>query len=158
MRKLIFLVFILLLSCFSMGQAQNAIAVQKTDGSVQSFDLQSNGSLYFVTDSLMIRDNNGVESSFLISEVQKIYFASSSSIAEVSNATEDNIFLYPNPAKNYVKIANLSSKSRVQIFSLDGRKLYNNEAFLGSSIDISSLREGIYIMRVNGKTLKFSKL
>lgn len=156
MKKPIFLTLIMILFCIVGAKAQNGIVVQKTDNTATSFDLQTNGGIYFSSNTMTVIDNQGISTSYAISDIEKIYFESLSSISEINN--NENVFLYPNPAKDYIKIANLNGKTKVKIFSLDGKMLYNNDYFLQSSIDISSLKEGLYVIKVDNKTLKFSKL
>lgn len=156
MKKSVLLTFILILCCMIEVEAQNGVVIQKTDNTVTSFDLQTNGGIYFSSNTMTVIDNQGISTSYAISDIEKIYFESLNSISEINN--NENVFLYPNPAKDYIKIANLNGKTKVKIFSLDGKMLYSNDYLLQSSIDISSLKEGLYVIKVDNKTLKFSKL
>ncbi len=65
--------------------------------------------------------------------------------------------IYPNPAENYLHIDmdNLSP-CVIQILDLSGRVVINN-VLNGNVIDISSLKSGFYLLKINQLTYKFAK-
>jgi len=162
MRKMNLILFLCLI--ISLGiKAQNVLVVQLTDQTEQNFDLGENGTVYFLeatTDSqgyINIVDNQNNSTTIFYEDIQKMYFASVMSIEEVEN--ENQLLVYPNPAKDYIKIANASSeKSNIVIYSLDGKMLLQEEKFNNEQIDISLLEKGIYVLKVNNRTFKFSKI
>lgn len=84
----------------------------------------------------------------------------------ISENTTPEFSVYPNPAQNNLTLfSNSSSSSTVQIFSLDGKIVMNKNFMIsnsGTTIDISSLEAGTYILKVNyaegtSNTTKFIK-
>lgn len=159
-------VILMLLLCFFVGigvEAQNVLVVQKTDLTEQTFDLGDNGAIYV---SEATSDSRGLinivdeqESSTIIffEDIQKIYFRSVSSIAEMQ--AEKTAFVYPNPAKDYIKTAGGdNSWQNVSIYSLDGKLLLEGKYADDEKIDITSLEKGVYVLKCSNKTFKFSKL
>jgi hypothetical protein len=75
----------------------------------------------------------------------------------VENSIQDNVLVYPNPAKNYIKIELLddSSCQSIDIYSIDGRLVETfSETSHQTTIDIGNLKAGMYIVKVkisNGK-------
>lgn len=69
------------------------------------------------------------------------------------------IFIYPNPTSDKL---NMSSETEqlvlVGIFTLNGQKLMQQQMSTSESIDVSSLAKGIYIIKINETSYKFSKL
>lgn len=69
------------------------------------------------------------------------------------------IFIYPNPTCDKL---NMSSETEqlvlVGIFTLNGQKLMQQQMSTSESIDVSSLAKGIYIIKINETSYKFSKL
>lgn len=69
------------------------------------------------------------------------------------------IFIYPNPTSDKL---NMSSETEqlvlVGIFTLNGQKLMQQQMSTSESIDVSSLAKGIYIVKINETSYKFSKL
>jgi hypothetical protein len=69
-----------------------------------------------------------------------------SSITEVKSL--GNAVVYPNPAKDVLYIRNVSEKVVVRIFSVEGKiMMQSNEG--ATSINISSLQQGIYLIRIS---------
>lgn len=67
--------------------------------------------------------------------------------------------LFPNPATSFVTLSGAAGKN-VQFFDLTGKMVLNHEKISASqSFDISSLAEGLYIVRVSdGKKIVVKKL
>ncbi len=82
-------------------------------------------------------------------------------------ALDNHIFstfqLYPNPSANTINLQNATTLNSVQIFTLQGRKVFENQLnSTNSVIDISNLSSGTYLLKVVSesatKTLKVVKL
>lgn len=72
--------------------------------------------------------------------------------------TLDNISVYPNPAKDLVNIVNAEGAS-IEVYNMGGSKVMNIENLTQNHIDISTLDNGLYIIRiVNGNEMKNVKL
>lgn len=71
----------------------------------------------------------------------------------------DGIALFPNPASTTVTLSGVAGH-RLQIFDLTGKMVMNQEKISDNqSVDISSLSEGLYIVRISdGKNLVTRKL
>lgn len=162
MRKLILILF--LCAFVSIGiKAQNVLVVQKTDLTEQTYDLGDNGAVYFneaTSDSqsfINIVDNEGNSTIVYFEDMQKIYFRQVASISDVQ--AENTMFVYPNPAKDYIKTAgNANQKQDLSIYSLDGKLLLQGKYANDEKIDITFLEKGVYVLKCSDKTFKFSKL
>ena len=76
-----------------------------------------------------------------------------------SIATEISIF--PNPATNYFKISSSAPIAKVEIYNLIGKKIKIIKNNNSNSFDISSFRNGIYLVRIfdsNQKVLKVVRI
>ncbi|GIV41996.1 MAG: hypothetical protein KatS3mg034_1306 [Vicingaceae bacterium] len=65
--------------------------------------------------------------------------------------TKNQIYLFPNPAKDYLLIANLSSNSKIEIYNIEGRlikAIINNTSQNELKIDITNLPDGVYYVSV----------
>ncbi len=69
---------------------------------------------------------------------------------------EQTSFVYPNPAKDNIRIIGLENQD-VEIFSADG-KLVMKAMYDGKNLNVSSLPKGFYLIKTNGQTLKFNKI
>ncbi len=69
--------------------------------------------------------------------------------------------LFPNPCTNYVRLLgdlDVIGK-KIECFSMDGRLVFQSTVSSVSEVfDVSRLSRGTYIMRVSGRTMRFTKL
>ena len=75
---------------------------------------------------------------------------------------ENAIRVYPNPTKGQLNIAinNYSGKLSIQVFDLNGRKVYNqevNDFNAESAINLNNLQTGMYLLKVNGENLNYTQ-
>ena len=75
---------------------------------------------------------------------------------------EDMIKVYPNPSNGMINIAinNYSGKLNIQIFDLNGREVFSQNVSdfnIEKSLDLNSLQSGIYLLKMNGEELSFTK-
>ncbi len=64
-----------------------------------------------------------------------------------------NARFYPNPAHGLLYM-NLSEKACIQFFDISGKSIANFESVLpGTALDISAIPEGMYIIRIEGRSL-----
>ena len=80
-----------------------------------------------------------------------------------NNTGNDGINIYPNPSNGVVKFSSnqsieLSNLIKVQIFDLNGRKIFTSEINPNSdSIDVSSYSKGMYIISIDDGLNRISK-
>ena len=69
-------------------------------------------------------------------------------------------FVYPNPADGYITIESKELINTIQLFDLSGSLInnFNNVSSNKETIDISNLKSGVYLLRVNGTaTVKITR-
>ena len=73
--------------------------------------------------------------------------------------TINNIYIYPNPSKEYIQITGLNGDEEIQIFNIQGVKVINYRILNNAKINIQDLSKGMYFIKFkNGKTKKFIKI
>ena len=89
-------------------------------------------------------------------DIVKIYFKSEVAITELNKETA--LFVYPNPAKDNIKIIGIDNQE-IEIISIDGKSMFKGN-YDGASLDVSNFPQGTYIINIqnNVQTLKFSKI
>ena len=66
------------------------------------------------------------------------------------------IHVYPNPATSHVSVnSNCGEQQTMNIFSIDGRMIFEMPISGEISIDVSNWQSGIYIIRIGSRTEKF---
>lgn len=63
---------------------------------------------------------------------------------------QDNVTIYPNPASSIITIAAKETIEKIEIYNLFGQKI--KEVNNVNSVDISNLKSGMYLMKLNGKS------
>lgn len=84
--------------------------------------------------------------------VQKILF--STPITEIKEIGVNNVYVYPNPVSHTLYIEGVSDETPLYIFNLAGQCISQE---YGSEIDVTSLQQGTYILRINQQHVKFIK-
>jgi hypothetical protein len=106
---------------------------------------------FFSFGKIHIFDNNNTELSNFntgISPGTIVFDVRSSAGIE---AIENTISVYPNPAVDFL---NVSIDGVKRVYDLTGKLLIESSA---TSLDISSLNQGIYVLNVNGANQQFIK-
>ena len=83
-------------------------------------------------------------------------------VLSANNFSFDNLEYYPNPVKNSFEIKNSSDIETVEIFSLNGQKIYENTInAIYTKIDTSNFAKGVYVLKIKAlneeKTIKLVK-
>jgi hypothetical protein len=86
-------------------------------------------------------------------EIRQKKSSSSVVIAEA----EKELTLYPNPAKDLVKIGNLNGSATVSVYSVTGT-LVNSQIIDDAQFDISELPKGIYIVRITSSNFTTNRI
>ena len=112
----------------------------------------------FSGDNLLI-NQNGTITPITRSLIRKLTLED---VATSSIETYDenaHIFIYPNPTSDKLNMASETEQQvMVRIFSLNGQVLMQQQMSTSESINVSSLAKGIYIIKINETSYKFSKL
>ena len=156
------IVKVLTLLCFMAGfmlqaNAQNVtLIVTNTNGSEQTYQLTEESQLHFENgERLVIENANGSNVTLQLSDIRKI--VCSEMVGTEENAAS-KLQILPNPSHNQVILKNLSGNCQGHIYTLDGRMVKAFEASEGMMLDISDLSEGMYLLNIDGQTLKLMKL
>lgn len=120
--------------------------------SIDTSVFTSNGSLF--AGEILFIENNFTRNDSLICE--GIYYPNGFEMQEENEFSE---FIFPNPANSSITIDNLKSGSKIILSDLSGRILLSQKAADKKIIlDISSLPQSIYLIRINEKVFKEVKI
>jgi hypothetical protein len=73
----------------------------------------------------------------------------------VKNENKLDLFLYPNPSSDYIKISNYNGVASV--FNIIGEELWSGVVNNNTQIDIQPLTQGVYYLKTSSNTLAFYK-
>ena len=144
------------------SSAQTELLVTYHDQTNEIFVIGEHGKLYFSETELIVENGELSPITIPISTIRKINVTAIEddiSITEHTIAEEANIILYPNPAKDYIRIESPNlEKFPVSIYSITGQVMLEGYYMSGDKIDVSNFSSGLYIVKIDKEVLKFSKL
>ena len=157
MKKFLMLLLFLLAGFLLRGTAQNVtLVVTTTDGTEQSFQLTNEGQLFFEDgERLVIEDGTGTTATFQLADIRKLVCTE---ITGMEESSTKSLRLLPNPTRDHFLLSNLQSSCEARIYALDGRLVKSFTATEGMTVDISELSKGMYLLHIDGQTLKMMKL
>ena len=156
MKKLALTFLFVLFMCGLRAQSYELV-IRLNDQSETTWTDESLRNIYFIDedDMLVVVENESLAThQYDFAKINKIYFKSGVGVTELNK--DEASFVFPNPANNNIRIFGIENQE-IEIFSTDG-KLILKERYEGKSIDISSLPQGLYLIKTNGQTLKFNKI
>ncbi len=154
-QKITFLLFFLV-STYSF--AQTGVIVTYYDGTTQGFNVTTAGKLYFASDNLHVKlDATTTPTTIPVTIIQKITF--STTLANTTFGENNNhLVLYPNPSSDVFRIkSDANEELKINIYSLQGQLVHQGNYQSDEEVNVSNLSAGLYLVQVNGLTIKFSK-
>ena len=114
---------------------------------------------YFVGESVVFKLGDGTTTSFAMTDVKKMTLAYNEPELQDIEELSANEGLYPNPVSDMLYFNfNVGEDVTMQIYSATGQLVKEASLSSDGAIDVSDLNEGLYIVKIDGKTYKFSKL
>ncbi len=78
------------------------------------------------------------------------FSSTSCSVLDVDAFDVNKVAIYPNPAKNKIQLSNINAVSaEIRIFNVLGKQVFHQSKIRKKSVDISSLKKGIYLVKIN---------
>lgn len=114
---------------------------------------------YFEGESVVFKLGDGTTTSFAMTDVKKMTLAYNEPGLQDIEELSANEGLYPNPVSDMLYFNfNVGADVTMQIYSATGQLVKEANLSSDGAIDVSDLNEGLYIVKIDGKTYKFSKL
>lgn len=139
--------------------AQSGIIVKYYTGTESTYNIDATGKLYFSGDDLLVKETSASNDVTIpISIIQKITLTTFVLGTDEVGANNAQISLFPNPSSDFIQIKSKNSeKLGVKIFSMTGQLVLKGTYASDEKIDVSKLNVGVYLVQVNGSTIKFIK-
>lgn len=154
-KKLLFL-FVLLLGAATTISGQTSLDIIEWSGESKSVELRSIHKITFSENDLIVNyENEDAESVDMLS-IRKLIFTGNPTGIITPVSEENKITITLNHGDNRMFLNNLSDgKHQVRIYSASGSLTHNEEIMSGSSINVSNLKSGVYVVTVNNQAIKF---
>jgi hypothetical protein len=155
MKKL-FLTALLAMAFAGSVFAQDEVifTIMKTDGSTTDYVMNKDARIYY-SDTQLLFFNGNETVAVDLSGIRKAYFTAPQDIVEVEN---QQLTIYPNPAKDVLRIENIADNQEVSIYSINGALLKKVIVSDDAEINISELRPGMYVICAGNMFSKFIKM
>jgi hypothetical protein len=148
-----FTTFLMLLfaSMLYANEVSNMVAVS-ADGDKTTYALADVNRINVIADansaSMTVIDEDGNEYDGYL----KILFAESATGVEEFDIT--SVYVYPNPVVNTLSIQGVDENTALEVYNLTGKSVLKDK---GTELDVTSLTQGTYILRINNQYVKFIK-
>ncbi len=139
--------------------AQTELILKYSDDTASKYSVTEAGKIYFSDTELVVEESPDITTAVSLSAIKKILFNTQQAAGAESVLQQEQMFVYPNPARDYLYVGNLGpGNMQVMIFALDGSLVLKQVLDTYDGINIGSLSSGLYVIRVNDTTSKFTKL
>lgn len=150
--KLLFTMLALFVSSIIYATDVSNLVAVSADGNettylladVQRIEVQANDVKGEMT--ILQKDGNKV------GNYQKILFAEPQTGIEELGIS--SVFIYPNPVSNTLFIQGVEDEAILEVYNLTGKSVIKDK---GTELDVTSLNQGTYILRINNQYVKFIK-
>jgi len=150
---LLTLVFTTLMS--STLSAENVtVKVIMKNGEENSYTMDANSKITYSESEMYLAAEEG-NFTFQIAEIRKVLFEQLDAIEENPATT---LSVYPNPVKDVVILNNITENQEVTVNSVTGSIVMRTVVSSENTIDVSSLKDGVYFVKTNNQIAKVIKL
>lgn len=145
------------LCAFSLKAQSPTLEIQKKDQSVVQTPLSNLRKLTFGNDAMTVHYSNGQTGDIALSDISKMVFGTVSGVKNL-RYTNTEILVYPNPVSDYLYVKTTDNQT-IQIMNISGATVISQKASdRETQIHIADLAKGIYILKLDHKVAKFTKL
>ena len=141
-------------------QSQNiTLTIKNWEGIDKRVELNSLKKITFSGTNLVLNYLAGGNEDIAFSTVYKILFSSYTALNDIPEDSK-SVFIYPNPSSHFISFKNVAdSDNQVAVYNINGTHVMNINLSPGAEgVDVSALKRGIYLIKVDGEVLKFTKL
>lgn len=142
--------------------AEHVVVYPSTDEAPFSFDLKELAHISFEGKNVVFTSLTGATRSMAMCEVSELRF-SNEAYSGVESLATDGVALsvYPNPTADILYLCLPDgiepAAASVAIYSVNGKQMWAADGLATSSLDVSRLAQGVYILTVNNHSIQFIK-
>lgn len=159
MKKICFIAAVVLLQTWA-AQAQTTVTLTRQSGASYNYTVQASGSISFDGNYVKIKESATSEpTTFDMGTIRKMTFSDGSNgIEQAIGGQQASVRLYPNPAQDYCVVRSSDEGLlKVTVFSMTGAKMIETSVENEGRLDISNLKSGVYLVKINNTTTKLCK-
>ena len=150
--KLLFSVLALSVASFLYAAECESMVAVSADGNKTTYVLATVSRINVIADansaSMTVVDKDGNQFAGYV----KILFAETETSIEELGFTQ--VYVFPNPVVNTLTIQGVDDNTPLEVYNLTGASVLQDK---GTELDVTSLSQGTYILRINNQYVKFIK-
>ena len=150
--KLLFSVLALSVASFLYATERESMVAVSADGDKTTYALATVSRINVIADansaSMTVVDKDGNQFAGYV----KILFAEKETSIEELGFTQ--VYVFPNPVVNTLTIQGVDENTPLEVYNLTGKSVLKDK---GAELDVTSLSQGTYILRINNQYVKFIK-
>ena len=150
--KLLFSVLALSVASFLYAEENENMVAVSADGNKTTYALATVSRINVIADansaSMTVVDKDGNQFSGYV----KILFAEAPTDIEELGFTQ--VYVFPNPVVNTLTIQGVDENTPLEVYNLTGASVLQDK---GTELEVTSLSQGTYILRINNQYVKFIK-
>ena len=150
--KLLFSVLALSVASFLYATERESMVAVSADGDKTTYALATVSRINVIADansaSMTVVDKDGNQFAGYV----KILFAEKETSIEELGFTQ--VYVFPNPVVNTLTIQGVDENTPLEVYNLTGKSVLKDK---GTELDVTSLSQGTYILRINNQYVKFIK-
>ena len=150
--KLLFSVLALSVASFLYAAECESMVAVSADGNKTTYVLATVSRINVIADansaSMTVVDKDGNQFAGYV----KILFAETETSIEELGFTQ--VYVFPNPVVNTLTIQGVDENTPLEVYNLTGKSVLKDK---GAELDVTSLNQGTYILRINNQYVKFIK-
>lgn len=156
MKKAIFLLALAFGAGGTAAEAQESLVVYNAAGAeAQSFALTDIVKITLGDDDVTVVTSGSKASTFKYDDVRSIKFSNLTTGITPAQITGSDLKLYLR--NGMIGAENAVKPAKAMIFDLSGRAVMTRDGWDGTPFSVASLAKGVYILKVNNNTLKFTR-
>ncbi len=142
---------------FHLAAQSTQMTIHLNNGDEHAYYLSEDDRVYFEDNERLVIEIalNAKSERFNLADIRKI--TCSETVGTKENGLSE-LSIFPNPVHDALMLRNLEGTAQAQLYALDGRLIKSFEITDGQIVDISELPMGMYLLKVDSKTLKLMKL
>jgi aminopeptidase N len=75
----------------------------------------------------------------------------------VADQSKRGLTIYPNPVQNEISIRGLTKNQPYEIYSIEGKLIRSGMISSKNTINVNKISKGVYLLKLNGESIKFIK-
>lgn len=149
MKRVLLAIFALV--AFSFGASAQSIVINENEGTPVELDVEGLRSISFKDGKMVVSYSDGTDKSYVMSTISRLDFDDKTGVGMVS--LMDGKVSYSEESGLLVVAG--TENSHLSVYNLGGTLVFDKVIEQPvETVDLSGLQKGIYLLRLDGKTIK----